>query len=114
MVVQLDLMLSYGLMLKKTYFFNKQIALKFNKKILYIYNLILTSFLLNHQLLPINRLSFLGKSNIVDNHFYRYSTHCKLVCPISLSYKVPNKNYQYSRFFFNKQMNKLVLSWVVK
>lgn len=101
-------------MLKKKYNFNKQLILKFNKSKGFLLELLLQSLSSNHYIEPLDRLSFLARAATKDDSYYYYNTYLKLLCLVSLSYKVPNKQFKYSRFFFNKQMSKLVLSGVVK
>lgn len=45
---------------------------------------------------------------------YYFKTHQKLICPFSLSKRVPNKNFFYSRFFLNKKLNTFNISNVFK
>jgi hypothetical protein len=49
------------------------------------------------------RLSFTINWLFFKNQYFR--TFQKLVCPFSLSKRVPNKNFGYSRFFLNKKLN---------
>lgn len=49
------------------------------------------------------RLSF--TLNWINNKIKYFKTYQKLICPYSLSKKVPNKNFNYSRFFLNKKLN---------
>jgi hypothetical protein len=49
------------------------------------------------------RLSFTVNWLFFKNQYFR--TFQKLVCPFSLSKRVPNKNFSYSRFFLNKKLN---------
>lgn len=72
------------------------------------------SLMKNHYVEPIDRLSFLAQEDFTDQLQYRYSTYQKLICLISLSPKVSNKAYSYSRFFFNKQLEKLAISGTLK
>jgi hypothetical protein len=48
------------------------------------------------------RLSFTINWLFVKKQYFK--TFQKLVCPFSLSKKVPNKNFSYSRFFLNKKL----------
>lgn len=61
---------------------------------------------------PIFRLSF-NLNWFFDNKFF-FKTLQKLTCPFSLSKRVPNKHYHYSRFFLNKKLNSLNISNVYK
>jgi hypothetical protein len=49
------------------------------------------------------RLSFTINWLFFKNQYFK--TFQKLVCPFSLSKRVPNKNFNYSRFFLNKKLN---------
>ena len=57
----------------------------------------------NHYNTYLFRLSFMLIPVIDKCNFSK--TLQKLVCPYSLSYKVPNKRFCYSRFFLNKKLN---------
>jgi hypothetical protein len=48
-----------------------------------------------------------------DKSFY-FKTHQKLICPFSLSKRIPNKNFSYSRFFLNKKLNTFNINNVFK
>ena len=48
-----------------------------------------------------------------DKSFY-FKTHQKLKCPFSLSKRIPNKNFSYSRFFLNKKLNTFNINNVFK
>jgi hypothetical protein len=101
-------------MLKKKYNLNKQLALKVNYLENYLSNLLIRSLTENQNLNPIDRLSFFMKGSDQFNFFNHFSTYQKLHCLITLSPKVPNKSYHYSRFFFNKQLNYLVCANTLK
>ena len=101
-------------MLKKKYNFQKQLLIKYNYKRIFIMQLLTGSLLKNHYVDPLNRLSFLAQNDYVDDLYYKYSTYQKLLCLISLCPKVHNKSYNYSRFFLNKQLEKLVISNTLK
>ena len=49
------------------------------------------------------RLSF--TFNFFSNKKEYFKTLQKLLCPFSLCKKVPNKHFNYSRFFLNKKLN---------
>lgn len=101
-------------MLKKKYHLHKQIILK-NLITLEFSNTILKkSFQENQFLKPLDRISFFVNKDSIDNLFTRFNTYQKLYCLVSLSPKVPNKSYSYSRFFLNKQLNKLTLANTLK
>lgn len=101
-------------MLKKRYNLQKQLYLKYNYKKLYLSSLLNASLSTNHYISPVDRLSYLAKEDYVDNLYFKFSTFQKLTCLISLSVKVHSKQYHYSRFFLNKQLNKLSISNTVK
>ena len=48
-----------------------------------------------------------------DKSFY-FKTYQKLICPFSLSKRIPNKNFCYSRFFLNKKLNTFNINNVFK
>lgn len=116
MVVRFDLTLFIYvyIVLKKKYNFNKQLILKYNKNKTFLTNILLSSLASNHYILPLDRLSYFARPETIYDLYYRFCTYLKLTCLISLSNKVPNKQYRYSRFFLNKQLNKIVLSGVIK
>lgn len=70
----------------------------------------------NHYIKPISRLSFnienlepaLMSSNIYINTFQ------KMYCQYTLCKKVPSKQFLFSRFFLNKQLNTLKINNVLK
>lgn len=64
---------------------------------------IIMSLKRNHYNNYLFRLSFTFQSFF--NKFDYYKTFQRLVCPYSLSKKVPNKHFYYSRFFLNKKLN---------
>ena len=97
-------------MLKKKNKLQKQLLIKYNYAQLFLENLLNSSLKKNHYLDPLNRISYLVNEDYVNNLFFKFSTYQKLLCPISLSHKVPNKSYMYSRFFLNKQLDKLVIA----
>jgi hypothetical protein len=101
-------------MLKKKYNFQNQVIIKYNYKKNFVSSLITNSLKTNHSLIPIARLSLFGNSNLTDDFFFNFSTYQTLVCLISLSPKVHNKKISYSRFFFNKQLERLTISNTLK
>jgi hypothetical protein len=101
-------------MLKKKYNLNKQLVLKYNENLNFSNKLLTKSFAENQFLNPLIRLSFLVKYDRLINLYNRFSSLQKLQCLISLSNKVPNKSYNYSRFFLNKQLNKLTIANTLK
>lgn len=92
----------------------KQLFTKVNYKNQYIEFLIKKSISRNSQLNPLERISLLSRDNFEDNIYHKFSTYQKLYCLISLSGKVPNKKFHFSRFFFNKQLNNLVVANTLK
>lgn len=66
----------------------------------------------NHFIIPLLRLSFTINWYYLKTQFYK--TYQKLVCPFSLSKKVPNQKFQYSRFFLNKKLNNFYINNVFK
>ena len=64
---------------------------------------IIKSLKKNHYNTPEFRLSF--TINWLTNKTQYFKTQQKLVCLFSLSKKVPNKTFNYSRFFLNKKLN---------
>ncbi len=58
------------------------------------------------------RLSF--TINFFTNKNQYFKTFQKLICPYSLSKRVPNKKFYYSRFFLNKKLNSFNISNVYK
>lgn len=101
-------------MLKKRYNIQKQLFIKYNYRRLFFEQVIEISLKVNRYIDPINRLSYLAQEDYVDNIYYRFSTFQKLTCLISLSPKVHNRSYNYSRFFLNKQFNKLSIANTLK
>lgn len=94
-------------MLKKKYTLDKQIAIKINYCEIWLELLLTKSLAENHFLEPSIRLSFFLKTTEHFNLFNFFASYQKLHCLITLSPKVPNKSFFYSRFFFNKQLNNL-------
>lgn len=101
-------------MLKKKYNLNKQLALKATHIESWVEVLFAKSLGQNMFLTPINRISYLMKSAEQFNLFSYFNTYQKLHCLITLSPKVPNKSFYYSRFFINKQLNNLTCSNTLK
>ncbi len=101
-------------MLKKRYNLQKQIILKHNYRKLFFNILFKKSLKKNHFLEPLERLSYFAQDDYVRNLYFKFSTFQKLTCLISLSHKVHSKSYHYSRFFLNKQLDKLSISNTVK
>ncbi len=101
-------------MLKKKNKLTKQLVIKFSYNKFFIEQLVTSSLKKNHFLSPLIRISFFAKENRFDSWHSYFSTYQHLLCPISLSNKVPSRAFQYSRFFFNKQLNYLTISNTLK
>ena len=86
------------------------LKLKYVKKELK--NKILKSLKKNHFNHFIFRLSF--TLNFLTNKTEYLKTMQKLVCPFTLSKRVPNKHFNYSRFFLNKKLNTFLINNVYK
>lgn len=97
---------------KRKRFKKNQLILKllFLKKELQ--NKIFKSLLRNHFNNFEFRLSF--TFNFFTNKNQYFKTFQKLICPYSLSKRVPNKKFYYSRFFLNKKLNTFNISNVYK
>lgn len=104
MVFKRHLFKKKQLLLKYTYI-NKELWLKIQK-----------SLLRNHYNHYKLRLSFtVDKSEqSLYSHNRYFKTFQKLICPYTLSKKVPSKRMQFSRFFLNKQINTLKLNNIIK
>ncbi len=68
----------------------------------------------NHNIEPLDRISYFSQEEYTDDLYFKWSTFQKLHCLITASPKVHNKSYHYSRFFLNKQLNKLVICNTLK
>ena len=98
---------------KRKLFKKKQLLLKlfFLKKELKL--IIYKSLFKNHYNNYIFRLSF--STNI---YFFKkidyFKTLQKIICPYSLSKKIPSRHFLFSRFYLNKQLNYLKTSNIYK
>lgn len=101
-------------MSKKKLIFQKQIILKIIKVNSSNNDLIRKSLKKNEYQKSLIRLSYQCLNYINLNYQNYFSSYQNLVCPISLSTKVPSSKYLYSRYFFNNQLNKLVTSNLIK
>lgn len=101
-------------MSKKKLIFQTQIILKINKINNYNEELIKKSFKNNEYQQNLIRLSYRCLHYINLHYFNYFKSYQNLVCPISLSTKVPSSKYLYSRYFFNNQLSKLVTSNLIK
>lgn len=88
---------------KRKRFKQKQIILKLNYLKTELKKKIIISLKKNHFNNSLFRLSF--TLNWIENKFQYFKSQQKLICPFSLSKKIPNKNFNYSRFFLNKKLN---------
>ena len=94
---------------------HKQIILKLKFLKIEFLNLIKKSFFKNQYIHYINRISINTKKFFYSKKsLYFFKTHQKLICMITNIGKVPNKHYNYSRFYLNKQMNQLTISNTIK
>lgn len=101
-------------MLKKKNTLEKQLIIKQSYLSDSLETIIVDSLRTNVSLKPHVRLSFLVKKNSAFNRFNFFKTYQKLHCLVSLSPKVHNRAYHYSRFFLNKQLPFLTVSNTLK
>lgn len=101
-------------MLKKKFKIQTQQILSLNKVQNYQDNLLKKSLAHNLFLHYLQRISYLMKFDQFCHDYQFISSYYNLVCINSLSDKVPNKKYLFSRFFINNQYNKLNMSNVLK
>jgi hypothetical protein len=99
-------------LLKKKNKFIKQKLLKEYYKPIEFSELLKKSLFKNHFINYKSRLSFSIQKNY--NLFNLFKTLQRLICLVTLSVKVPNKKFNYSRFYLNKQLNKLTISNTLK
>lgn len=97
-------------MLKKKYNYQHQLFVKYKYKQTFLKLLLIRSFMKNHFLTPKERISYFAQPITIDDITHRFSTYQKLYCLITASPKVHNREYHYSRFFLNKQLDKLTIS----
>lgn len=97
---------------KKKRFKQNQILLKLFFLKYELKDLIKRSLFQNHFNSYNFRLSFSINWKIDKTQFFK--TFQKLICPFSLSKKVPNKHFYYSRFFLNKKLNSFNINNVFK
>lgn len=88
---------------KRKRFKQNQLVLKLNFLKNELKIKIIKSLKTNHYNNPEFRLSF--TLNWFIKKIQYFSSHQKLICPFSLNKKVPNKSFNYSRFFLNKKLN---------
>lgn len=100
---------------KRKFLKNKQILLKLKFLNLEFLNLIKKSFFKNQYIYYIDRISINTKKYFFfKKSLFFFKSHQKLLCMITGINKVPNKHYNYSRFYLNKQMNQLTISNTIK
>jgi len=92
------LKLNQDLLTKKLYYFELK-------------DLINNSLVRNKSIIANIRLTF--KINKTSNLYY-FKSRQKLICLFSLSCKVPNKQFFYSRFYLNAQINQLMINNIFK
>jgi len=97
-------------MLKKSYRVKKQNLVKTNFIELELFQLIKDSLSRNNAMTPLDRISYNAKTLSCFNPKSYFSTYQKLLCFYTDNYKVTTRDYNYSRFFLNKQLNKILLS----
>lgn len=97
---------------KRKRFKQNQILLKLNFLKYEMRQLINKSLKQNHFNNYLFRLSFTLNWQVKKCQYFR--TLQKLVCPFSLSKKVPNRKFWYSRFFLNKKLNSFNINNVYK
>lgn len=97
------------MVIKRQRFVLKQRILKFSFKKIELKLLIYKSLLKNHYNDYLFRLSFCINIFFIDKKNY-FKTLQKLVCPFTLEKRVPDKDYNYSRFFLNQNLNSLNIS----
>ena len=104
------------MVLKRKLFKKKQLLLKFYHKKHELNDILNKSFFKNHYNHYILRLSFTVNDcysyTSRDNFFFK--SQQKLICLQTLCKKVPNKHFQMSRFYLNKQLHTLKLNNVYK
>lgn len=88
---------------KRKRFKQNQLILKLNFLKTELKRKIIKSLKKNHYNKPEFRLSFTLNWFTIKSEYFL--THQKLICPFSLSKRVPNKTFNYSRFFLNKKLN---------
>jgi hypothetical protein len=97
-------------LLKKKHHKYEQTLLKLTFKEFELLTKLKISLYRNQYLNPEIRLRFsiYEKKKISKKYFFKSIQ--KLICLISLNNKVPNKKYFYSRFYLNKQLNRLTVT----
>jgi hypothetical protein len=85
-----------------------QTILKLNFKKFELENTLKKSLYRNQSLEPNVRLRFSIKDKNSKEYFFKSLQ--RLSCLVTLMGKVPNKKFFYSRFFLNKQLNRLTVA----
>lgn len=80
----------------------------------YNFFLINKSFSNNLSLKLLERIYYLSSSDSFYHNYQFFFTYYNTICLNSLSTKVPNKKYLFSRYFINNQYNKLTMSNILK
>ncbi len=97
---------------KRKRFKQIQILLKLNFLKYELHQIINKSLKFNHFNDYIFRLSFTRNWQNDKKQYFKTLQH--LLCPFSLSKKVPNGKFSYSRFFLNKKLNSFNINNVYK
>ena len=97
------------MLLKRKLFKKKQLLTKHIYLKTELKNILKKSLFYNHYNHYNLRLSFTIQET-KKNKLYFFKTFQKLVCPHTLSNKVPSKHFFYSRFFLNKRLNSLTFN----
>ena len=101
-------------MIKNQHRLRKQVIIKQAYSDPFLLNLLVKSLKTNTNIEPITRISFLVSKVYNFYRFNYFHTYQKLQCLITLSGKVHNRTYQYSRFFLNKQLAFLTIANTLK
>jgi hypothetical protein len=76
-------------------------------------NIIVKSLFRNHFIHYTHRLSLYISDNLENKNLF-FKTYQKLICLYKLESKVPNKKFNFSRFFLNKKLHTLRITNVYK
>lgn len=96
-------------MLKRKKYLDKKLIQYFNWHKNRFNTTLLKSFILNHNIKPIYRLSFIIKKDLYNSSYQYYNSQNKLICPFTFSKKIPYKKINMSRFYLTINTNKLLL-----
>lgn len=101
-------------MLKKKFKLQTQFIITTNAVNKGLNTLLISSFKRNQYLPLLTRVCYFS-ADLSETHSYNYTiSYYNTVCPNSLSVKVPNSKYLFSRFFINNQYNKLTISNIAR